>query len=49
LYQEAGVYATGADITQADQEARNALERLLKEHAQRVRGTIDVEEGEANA
>lgn len=44
LYQEAGVYATGADATEADREARDALERSLREHAQRVRGQLDVEE-----
>ena len=49
LYQEAGVYATGEGATQADREARDALERSLREHAQRVRGEIDVEEGEADA
>jgi len=49
LYQEAGVYATGEHATQADRDARDALERSLREHAQRVRGEIDVEEGEADA
>jgi len=49
LYQEAGVYATGEGATQADRDARDALERSLREHAQRVRGAIDVEEGEADA
>ena len=49
LYQEAGVYATGEHATQADREARDALERSLREHAQRVRGAIDVKEGEADA
>ena len=49
LYQEAGVYATGEHATQADRDARDALERSLREHAQRVRGELDVEEGEADA
>jgi hypothetical protein len=49
LYQEAGVYATGEGATQADRDARDALERSLREHAQRVRGAIDIEEGEADA
>lgn len=49
LYQEAGVYATGEHATAADREARDALERSLREHAQRVRGTVDVEEGESDA
>lgn len=44
LYQEAGAYATGEHATQADREARDALERSIKEHAQRVRGALDVEE-----
>lgn len=41
LYQEAGVYATGEHATQADREARDALERSIREHAQRVRGEVD--------
>jgi hypothetical protein len=49
LYQEAGVYATGEHATQADKDARDALERSLKEHAQRVRGETDSEEGAADA
>lgn len=44
LYQEAGVYATGADATEADREAHDALERAAREHAQRVRGAIDTDE-----
>lgn len=49
LYQEAGVYATGEGATQADRDARDALERSVKEHAQRVRGQVDVEEGATDA
>ena len=49
LYQEAGVYATGEHATQADRDARDALERSLREHAQRVRGAIDVEEAGTDA
>jgi hypothetical protein len=41
LYQEAGVYATGEHATQADRDARDALERSIKEHAQRVRGQVE--------
>jgi len=47
LYQEAGVYATGDDATQADTDARDALERSLREHAQRVRGEVEAETQEA--
>ena len=49
LYQEAGIYATGEGATQADRDARDALERSLREHAQRVRGAIDVEEAGTDA
>jgi hypothetical protein len=49
LYQEAGVYATGEGATQADKDARDALKRATREHAQRVRGQVDVEEGAADA
>jgi len=43
LYQEAGVYATGENATEADREARNALRRSIREHAQRVAGEIGQE------
>ncbi|MDQ2053212.1 hypothetical protein [Halobellus sp. H-GB7] len=46
LYQEAAVYASGDDATEADREARDCLKRSIREHAQRVRaevGDIDQE------
>lgn len=49
LVQEAGIYPTGADATQVNRDARDALEHSLREHAQCVRGAIDVEEDEADA
>ena len=36
LYQEAAVYATTEEATQADKDARDALKHSLREHAQRV-------------
>jgi len=49
LYQEAGVYATGEDATQADRDARDALKRSIYEHAQLVRRTVDIEKDQADA
>jgi len=49
LYDELGVYTTHRHATQADKDARDALERSLREHAQRVRGQVDVEEGATDA
>jgi len=43
LYQEAGVYASGEDATEADRDARDALKRSIREHSQRIRGEVDVE------
>ena len=41
LYDELGVYATHEHATEADREARDALKRSLRDHAQRVRGELE--------
>lgn len=49
LYQELHIYVPGEHATEADEEALNALKRSVREHAQRVEGNFDEEEGEQNA
>ena len=44
LYQEARIYADGEHAVEANADAVDALQRAVREHAQRVREEVGVDE-----